>query len=384
MILRPASLACTILALAALGLGACGSSDEDEIRSLTTKLQRLQQSKDTKGVCDVMTPRARAQATAVAGLFSGATGDCAALLAQTEQSDDQPGARDVNRAKVRIRGDQAVLTYRTAGDGTLGYRKVDGTWRVDNLLNARLDEPPRKLDAALSRGSDEAQIRATYKAGAAAFSRSDFRRACDLMSYEAEAQLVVGAAFTMFGQPASEQQARSISCIQALRRIDKLAGDQRPFGAHTPTSAEVEAARVSIRGANATVRVPGDEAQEFVRRDGHWLIGPDRQSISVSEPPSADALAACWKRAGALIARTKRNLRFASVDEVRATKLSPGRASVKGADWRIFYTLQADHIDPGLSAILADPSIVKSVAYVKDAPAQAATVKHARKCGSGA
>ncbi len=54
------------------------------------------------------------------------------------------------------------------------------------------------------------------------------------MSYEAEAQLVVGAAFTMFDEPQSRQPARSISCTQAVRRIDKLDGDERPFARHVP------------------------------------------------------------------------------------------------------------------------------------------------------
>lgn len=380
MIFRRTSVACTVFALGALALGACGSSDEDDIRALTTDVQRLQQDKRPDAACALMTRRAQAQAAAFAGTF-GEGGGCADLVSDPEEAAELPTARDVEKAKVAIRGDRAVLTFRKRDLGVLGYRKVDGEWRVDNLMNPRLDELPRRLDPALAKGTDDSQVRATYQASARAFARSDRRRACDLLSYEAEAQLLVAAAFSLFAAPESEQDPAQLSCARAVQRIEQLAGDERPFGNHVPRAAELAAARVSVRGDRATIRVRGEAPQAFVRSDGRWLIAADREPVEVSPPPSAAALAACWRRAGAARAETARDLRFATRDEVQGIKISPGRASIKGRDWRIFYALKAGDVDPGLAAVLDDPGIVPAVAYVRGAPARTAVVERARGCG---
>ena len=364
MIFRRTSVACTVFALGALALGACGSSDEDDIRALTTDVQRLQQDKRPDAACALMTRRAQAQAAAFAGTF-GEGGGCADLVSDPEEAAELPTARDVEKAKVAIRGDRAVLTFRKRDLGVLGYRKVDGEWRVDNLMNPRLDELPRRLDPALAKGTDDSQVRATYQASARAFARSDRRRACDLLSYEAEAQLLVAAAFSLFAAPESEQDPAQLSCARAVQRIEQLAGDERPFGNHVPRAAELAAARVSVRGDRATIRVRGEAPQAFVRSDGRWLIAADREPVEVSPPPSAAALAACWRRAGAPGPRPRAICASPRAMRCRGSNIQPGRASIKGRDWRIFYALKAGDVDPGLAAVLDDPGIVPAVAYVR-------------------
>ena len=56
-------------------------------------------------------------------------------------------------------------------------------------------------------------------------------------------------------------------------------------------------------------------------------------------------------------------------------------ASVKGADWRIFYTLKKNGDDPGLDEVLEDPGSVGAVAYVRRARSQPDVVTKARGCG---
>ena len=67
---------------------------------------------------------------------------------------------------------------------------------------------------------------------------------------------------------------------------------------------------------------------------------------------------------------------------VKAIAIKPGRVSVKGDGWRLFYTLPANGEDPGVKAILAKPSRVRAVAYIEDAAANPRVVAKARACGS--
>ena len=89
----------------------------------------------------------------------------------------------------------------------------------------------------------------------------------------------------------------------------------------------------------------------------------------------------CWRRAGASIASSAGDLRFAVGSTARNIAIKPGQISVKGKRWRIFYTLPSDGEDPGLATVLAKPSTVSAVAYVQDAPAHAGVVEKARACG---
>lgn len=376
--IRTCSSAVALLAVAALGLGACGASDEEEIRAVTKEFMRLG-AKDADRACELITARAQAQLTAFVG-----DGECEKVLGEVEQDEEeQPKPREIDKAALKIRDDRAVMML---DEQPLGLRKVDGEWRVDNLFNGTLDEKPRQLPAALSRGSDEQQVRASMKALVAAYRKRDYERACDLLSYGAEAQIYVGLAFASFADTdGSDKQPANPSCEWAHRQIERLVGEKDSFGAEMPSAAQIDAAKVSIRGDRATVHLAGD-AGPMIRQDGHWLIGAG-EGFTVDDAPSPAALERCWKRAGANIASSGRDLRFAVDGTAKAIAIKPGLVSVKGESaggvgWRVFYTLPADGEDPGLDVVLSKPRTVGAVAYVRDAAAHPRVVERMRACGS--
>ena len=368
------------LAVAALSLGGCGTSDEEQIRGVAREFVRLDAAKDAGRLCELITPRAQAQLTAFVG-----NGECVKTLKKVEQSDEQPKPRKIDKAALKVRDDRAVLTI---DEQRIGLRKVDGKWRVDNLFNARLVEKPRQLPAALSRGSDEQQVRATMKALGAAYRKRDYQRACDLLSYGAEAQLIVSLLFASFADTqAGDKPPTDASCAWVHHRLERIIGEKGAFADETPSVAQVDAAEVSIGGDHATVRVAGGVSQRMMRQDGHWLIDADEEGITVEDDaPSAASLKRCWKRSGAQIASSDRDLRFAIHGTAKAVKIKPGFVSVKGESaegvaWRVFYTLPADGVDPGLG-VLRKPRTVRAVAFVRDAAAHPRVVAKVRACGS--
>ena len=219
--IRTASLTTALIAAAALGLAACGASDEEEIRAVVNEFQRSDH-KDAEHDCGLLTPRAEAQLTAFVG-----GGACEKALGMVEQDEDGPSKAEIDKAALRIRGDRAVLTLEEA---PIGLRKVDGDWQIDNVFTGSLDERPRRLAPQLSEGSDDRQVRATLKALSAAYAKGDFERACDLFSYGAEAQLYLSLAFASFadtgagaeepgGRPVPRRIARSSGSSAARTRL---------------------------------------------------------------------------------------------------------------------------------------------------------------------
>ena len=371
--------AATLLAAAALSAGGCGASDEEEIRAVTKEFMRLD-AKDADRACELITARAQAQLTVFAG-----DGECEKALRKVEQDEgEQPKPREIDKAPLKVRDDRAVLTI---DDQRLGLRKVDGTWRVDNLFNGMLVEPPRRLPAALSHGSDEQQVRASITAFGDAYRKRDYERACDLLSYGAEAQLFVGLAFASFADTeGSEAPPADASCPWVHRKLERIIGKKAAFADEVPSAARIDAAEVSIRGDRATVSLPGDD-ERLIRQDGHWLMAGEEKGITFEDDvPSPASLQRCWKRSGANIAAGGKDLRFAIHGTAKAIAIKPGLVSVKGesADgvgWRVFYTLPADGEDPGLG-VFRKPRTVRAVAYVRDAAAHPRVIEKMRACGS--
>lgn len=372
--------AATLLAGAALSVGGCGASDEEEIRAVTKEFMRLG-AKDADRACELITARAQAQLTVFVG-----NGECEEVLKEVEQSDEQAKPSEVDKAALKIRDDRAVLRI---DKQSLGLRKVDGKWRVDNLFNGKLVEEPRHFPAALSRGPDEQQVRASMKALGAAYRKRDYERACDLLSYGAEAQLFVGLAFASFADTdAGDEPPADISCEWVHRKLERILGEKAAFGDEAPSAAQIDAAKVSVRDDHATVRLAADDSRRMIRQDGHWLVDAEAEGITIDdEAPSPASLKSCWKRSGAQIASSGRDLRFAIHGTTKAVAIKPGLVSVKGESaegvkWRVFYALPADGVDPGLSGVLRQPRTVPAVAYVKDAAAHPRVIVKARACGS--
>ena len=371
----PAFLA---LAVVTVALAGCGKSDEEQIRSVVTDLGRSFEKKDGRRACQLLGPNAEAQYVAMLSGFSRARG-CADLVRRSDPEDEAvtSARRQVNNAKITVRGDLAMLAG-GADAGPVGLRKIDGDWRVDDLLTPSLDEPPRG-EKALTRGSDEQQIRATARAGAEALGRKDFDRLCRLMSPGAEAQIIMGGAFASMFSGSGDEAPSTLSCSRMLRDVTKLAGDDgdRGFLDLLPSRGEVGRARIVIRDSNATIDVPGTPPTAMIRLDGRWLFDAE-----IEKPLTAPELKRCWQAAGAKIATRAEHLRFADENDAEHIGATISRVSVKGANWRIFYTMDDGGEDPGLFDVLRDPRNADVVAYVKDASDHPDVVTAARDCGA--
>ena len=372
---------------AVLALGAfagCGSSDEEEIRAVVKELQRSGSDKaDGARVCALLTPRARAQLTTFLSGFAGG-GSCAAVLAKAQREPGEVTSGDVAKADVTVRNDRALIRFPGEGDDPIGLARVDGEWRIDNIeqfYGEVLGLTPRRIDPRLSRGTAEQQVLATYRAAGAAIAARDTERACALFSQAAQAQVAVARVFAGLAEGEQQSKKPDLSCPAALRAVLRVGGSRGAFTGAVPTAAQLATAEVTVRGRTAQVAITGRDAGHFVREQGHWLVAPDPETVSLEDAPSAASLERCWRRAGAAVARAASDLRFARADEVRGITVAPGRTSVKGDDWRIFYAHAAGDEDPGIGRALARPSFFPVVAYVRDAPRHLDVVARARDCG---
>lgn len=372
-----------VMAVAVTGcaLGSCGSSDEDEIREVSKVFLGALSHKDGDRACGLMTTRASVQLRADFAVYQDATGNCENIVRNTRPMLRVQEAA-VAKAALAVRHDRAVLRFR-GDDDPLGLRRVDGSWRVDNLLNPSVDQTPRRRDPVLTKGSDAAQIRALGDALADAFRKRDYRRVCDLISPGVEAPLLINVIFVRGFTDADH--ASDVSCAAAFKQIEQIAQRRgmarkfdRLFGrlfALGPVGSRDGNPKVSIRGDRATVRA-GRFANRVIKLDGRWLLDADpARSATPFE------FAFCWKRAGARIVSDASDLSFAVTDERPDKTRAHGRVSVKADDWRIFYALSVDGADPGLARVLSDPLVVPVVAYVRDAASHPTIVRKARGCG---
>jgi hypothetical protein len=370
-------LACMAVAVTGCALGSCGTSDEDEIRDVSRVFLGALSHKDGHRACELMTTRASVQLRAGFAVFQDATGNCENIVSNTRPDGTRAPAAAVGKARLTVRDDRAVLRFRGDKD-PLGLRRVDGSWRVDNVLNPRVDETPRRRDPSLTKGSDATQIRATVSALDGAFSKRDYRRVCDLISPGVEAPLLISVIFI---RVLTDRDPSDVSCAAAFKQLEQTAerrGMARRFDRLFelgPVRSRHDTPKVSIRGDRATVRA-GRFTNHVIKLDGRWLLDADP---APSATPAQFAF--CWKGAGARIASDASDLRFAAADKRPDTTRAHGRVSVKGDDWRIFYALSADGADPGLARVLSDPLAVPVVAYVRDAASHSKIVRNARGCG---
>jgi hypothetical protein len=102
-------------------------------------------------------------------------------------------------------------------------------------------------------------------------------------------------------------------------------------------------------------------------------------------PAPSDEYVPCLLLAGAQLAGSAADLRFAARDVASARRSGVGGArtgavALAGDDWRIFYVLSQGQLDPGPRAIVADPAKAPFVAYIADASAHAKEVAAAARC----
>ncbi|MGI9097886.1 MAG: hypothetical protein ACR2H2_05240 [Solirubrobacteraceae bacterium] len=216
--------------------------------------------------------------------------------------------------------------------------------------------------------SDEQQVRDIAKDLSRALAAGDYGRACELFSLEARAQVEAAVA----------DDARD--CATALRQL----ADATSSG--TPSGREIDAAKLTRSGDRATLTYQAGtrEPQAFAKHRDRWLVAGD-------SPASGQRnYAPCWRRAGAAIATTSSDLRFAA-DFVKRTEAAGGVPAGGGdsstgggvnyiyADgWVIFYQYGID--EPTNSEVVSDPSRAIAVAYVRDPRRVQSVVARASDC----
>jgi hypothetical protein len=205
--------------------------------------------------------------------------------------------------------------------------------------------------SACGGSSDEDEVRAVAKEFRRALQADDGAAACRLLSAAAKRQF-------------------EGDCAEQVTSIDP--GDPSTDGALTLIA---DRASLATRSGGRTRGIA------FIKLGGEWRI--ERLPLStaiVDEPPGRAAFfERCWKKAGAKIATHPTELAFAAADPP-TTAVREDTVSVKGGDWRIFYTFAESGSDPGFAEVIKDPEVAGAVAYVENAASHEDVVARARAC----
>ena len=123
MIPSPRRVLPLMLAVPALALSACGSSDSDKIKDIVKSVD-----KDASTLCDHASDKLLAQ-------LGGSVDKCKATArGYKAQSDKSKVEGDIN---VKVNGDRAVATFKTTnGRQTATFVKDGGDWKVDTVSGA--------------------------------------------------------------------------------------------------------------------------------------------------------------------------------------------------------------------------------------------------------
>jgi len=104
--------------ICAAALPACGTSDEDEVRSVMQEFRRALEAEDGERACRLLTAGARRQLE----------GDCAERVTSVDPGDE------ASDGALTMRPGRASLAT-TSGGRTRGvaFIKTDGNWRIENV-----------------------------------------------------------------------------------------------------------------------------------------------------------------------------------------------------------------------------------------------------------
>lgn len=201
--------------------------------------------------------------------------------------------------------------------------------------------------------SEEDEVRAVAQEFRRALAAEDGARACRLLTAAAKRQL-------------------DGACDERVLSIDP--GDPASDGALT---LRAERASLATRSGGRT------RAIAFIKTDDGWRVDDLPLSTTIVEPSGRAAFyERCWRAAGAEIATRPSQLAFAAA-AAPTIAVRDDTVSVKGDDWRIFYTFADSGTDPGLAEVITDPGAAGAVAYVEQAKANADVVARARACAAG-
>jgi hypothetical protein len=131
----PKAIALTAAFAATATLGACGTSDEDQVRDVVTRFAQATAKRDYQQICDDLIARRLAETVEEFGL------PCEQAFRAGLRAVRYPRLQIV---RVRIRKDKAFATVRTSASNqmpstdTLQLVREDGRWRIAALAAPRV------------------------------------------------------------------------------------------------------------------------------------------------------------------------------------------------------------------------------------------------------
>ena len=132
---RPArrfAVATCVMALAAFGFAACGSSDEDQVRDAVNEFRDAAKEKDSEAICDQFTQEALERLTSQQG--DAAKKACNDNIKQNADALAKEAEKGFEIKEVKVDGDKATVKTETEGEGesTAEFVKEDDEWKLSD------------------------------------------------------------------------------------------------------------------------------------------------------------------------------------------------------------------------------------------------------------
>ncbi len=118
-----------VVATAALGLAACGGSDEDDVRAAVNDFRTAVREKDSEAVCQSFTDKALEDAFRQKG--DEARKRCADFIKQSADQRAKEAEKDFEITEVKVDGDKASVKTKSEGqESQAKLEKVDEEWKI--------------------------------------------------------------------------------------------------------------------------------------------------------------------------------------------------------------------------------------------------------------
>lgn len=131
---RPARLSAVALCAlaAALGVAACGKSDEDQVRDVVSEFRDAAKEKDAAKLCATFSQEGLEQTFGQKGDQAKST--CEQQVKSIADQLAKNAEKDLEVTEVKVDGDKATAKTRTEGgsEETSTFVKVDDEWKISN------------------------------------------------------------------------------------------------------------------------------------------------------------------------------------------------------------------------------------------------------------
>ncbi len=118
-----------VVATAALGLGACGGSDEDDVRAAVNDFRDAVREKDAEAVCQSFTDKALEDAFRQKG--DEARKRCTEFIEKSADQRAKEAEKDFEITEVKIDGETANVRTKSDGmESSAKLEKVDDEWKI--------------------------------------------------------------------------------------------------------------------------------------------------------------------------------------------------------------------------------------------------------------